>query len=205
MLRMWLMCGLTSACSVVDPSDEDKIRDAIGSLSPEKRERLRLLQRRLDSCQILALKIHEMQDDLYFTCYDGKEGASVNFGPNAAHDLCSNWDGEGRLRDHMKQAARDFIQKTTQIDFATCIPTEGGEEVFAEIEADYPETDSLARVIELLLLGVIPAAVLTVVAPELLPVLCVLGRDIYCADDGTLLPPGPLPIDPSPPPAPDAP
>lgn len=197
---LFVVCGTLPACAVVDPSDEDKIQNAIASLRPEQREKLRLLQRRLDMCQHLALEVRLHEEDMRFTCYEGKKSGDITFGPEALHDLCSTWNGEGRLREHMQQAVRDFLKKNTQIDFTTCVPNELGEEVFAQLEHDNPQNDPMARIVELLLLGAIPAAVLTVVAPELLPVLCLLGRDVYCADDGTLLPPGPLPVDPSLPP-----
>jgi hypothetical protein len=185
------------ACSMADPSDEDKILEAIASLSKENREKLRLLQRRLDGCQILSLKISERQEDLYFTCYQDKGSTEINFGPNVAHDLCSTWDGSGRLRDHMQSVTKDFVKKNTGVQFDTCIPSPASEEVLAEVEAEYPDTNSLTRIVEMLLLGAIPAAMLVVVAPELLPILCLLGRDAYCADNGALLPPGPVPVDPT--------
>lgn len=178
-LLMMITMVLGSACSTMDPSDEDKVAAAIGYLSSDQQAQLRTLAGLHDACDEMlkwANSFNNLDDFTYQTEWDCNEpGVHTTAGNANLNEWCRSWDGSGLFVDHMKSMMKTESNQD-------CAPNPRLAEKFQEVHDKVKNAPTNERVIQLLLVGAIAVGVLTVIAPELLPVLCSLGVDSYCPD-----------------------
>lgn len=194
------------ACvSTPDPSDEEQVRMAIASLKPDERELLnRAGMNVYRRGQLDQAKKDGHKTAFFVTCKD-KEGKAQTE-TISIDDLISVLDGALFLLDPSDltgltdEAMRRHVFKRLLDGQSDCLGV-GNAKFIDYMQAQEDALDKLIeeerktskRTIGYLLTGAIAAAGLAIFAPELLPVLCFLGRDTYCSDTGQPVPTPGLP------------
>lgn len=202
---------VASGCgSIPDPGDKKTLEDAIAGMPTDTQRGLELEGRRQLLRDTLTKWFAGESEDTSVgdvTCQNKLTGKIETLQRFTLKDV-RRWIDDtfnGTDIDSMWWVFKDKASKYLGDQFTNCQTNLYGKilsfigESGSEINKKNRETKDSSRIVSdetlgYLIAGVIAVGVLVVVAPELLPVLCSLGRDVYCPDKH---PPG----TPTPPPA----
>jgi hypothetical protein len=219
-----------AGCAVVDPGDYAVLKDKLGTLTPEQQTKLEIEGKRRFATDKLDEKLGTSETERRpenFRSYTRLTCPTSDGGEKVFEFVAEQIRREIRYGFHDFKWANVFASlfdwartqrvylSDPDVDFSKCRWTHSPElvkameaidEGLAEIDAKNAEDGELRvsnETIAYLIAGAIAVGVVAVIAPELLPILCTLGADVYCEDStpGTT-PPAPIPTTP---PDPDAP
>lgn len=211
-----LMVMQVACVSTPDPSDEEGVYSAISKLSNEERSALELAGKRQLYKETLSKKLAgksyplklycgtegDKEREFSFSAYQIERAADLPFMPPGSLTALKNYFF--RLS---KQEVTDFTDPNNIVDYtkpcrwevsnalneAIAETKQGMKDMDEQNAADGDDSGVSKKTVGYLLTGAIAVAVLALIAPELLPALCFLGKNVYCSDTGQPVPTPGLP------------